>query len=152
MPNSSSKGDRTCQRTTSLINKNHDCWINKRPLWNLTNLTYSQTFHSSPAPLEQRRWWWVLMRCSSGKRKYLTTSSALLESAPPRQTTLFDVAPSHCNSELIDPISLPVRSLSFYRVPADSPGDACLYFVVDSAAGLQQFSGNWTIDLGRLKR
>jgi len=34
------------------------------------------------------------------------------ESVPPQQTALFDIAPKHCNPELIDPISLPVRRRS----------------------------------------
>ena len=34
-----------------------------------------------------------------------------------------------------------VRSLSFWRYPADSPGDACLYFVIDSAMPLLLYVG-----------
>ena len=60
---------------------------------------------------------------------------------PPQQTALFDVAPKHCDPDRIDPLQLSVRSLSFYRMPADTPGDACLYFVVDSAAGLVLYVG-----------
>jgi hypothetical protein len=63
------------------------------------------------------------------------------ESVPPQQTALFDIAPKHCDPDRIDPLQLKVRSLSFYRIPADSPGDACLYFVVDSAAGLILYVG-----------
>lgn len=31
--------------------------------------------------------------------------------------------------------------MSFYRLPANSPGDACIYFVVDSAARLLLYIG-----------
>jgi hypothetical protein len=31
--------------------------------------------------------------------------------------------------------------MSFYRVPDDSPGEACLYFIIDSAAGLILYVG-----------
>ncbi|MGI8501372.1 MAG: hypothetical protein ACR2LR_09545 [Hassallia sp.] len=37
----------------------------------------------------------------------------LRESQPPQQTTLFDVAPSHCDLDQIDPLTLQLRSLSF---------------------------------------
>jgi hypothetical protein len=63
------------------------------------------------------------------------------ESVPPQQTALFDIAPKHCDPDRIDPLQLSVRSLSFYRMPADSPGEACLYFIVDSAAGLLLYVG-----------
>ena len=63
------------------------------------------------------------------------------ESQPPQQTALFDLAPAHCDPDRIDPLQLSVRSLSFWRMPADSPGDACLYFVVDSAADLILYVG-----------
>ncbi|MEA5628401.1 GIY-YIG nuclease family protein, partial [Nostoc sp. UHCC 0251] len=63
------------------------------------------------------------------------------ENKPPEQVTLFDLAPNHCGPDRIDPLQLQVRSLSFWRMPADSPGEACLYFVVDSAAGLVLYVG-----------
>ncbi len=63
------------------------------------------------------------------------------QSKPPQQVTLFDLAPAHCDPDKIDPLQLEVRSLSFWRVPADSSGDACLYFVVDSAANLILYVG-----------
>ncbi|MGV0104760.1 GIY-YIG domain-containing protein [Nostoc sp. DSM 114160] len=31
--------------------------------------------------------------------------------------------------------------MSFWRMPADSPGDACLYFIIDSAASLVLYVG-----------
>jgi hypothetical protein len=58
-----------------------------------------------------------------------------------KQTPLLGVPPPHCDPNKIDPLQLQVRSLSFYRMPADTPGDACLYFVVDSAVGLVLYVG-----------
>ena len=52
------------------------------------------------------------------------------------QGTLFDVAKAHVDPDKIDPFNLRPYPMSFYRLPVDSPGDACIYFVVDSAAGL----------------
>ncbi len=63
------------------------------------------------------------------------------QSTPPQQTALFDIASSHCDPDQIDPLMLQLQSMSFYRMPADSPGDACLYFIVDSAAGLILYVG-----------
>ncbi|MBW4600515.1 MAG: hypothetical protein KME29_13185 [Calothrix sp. FI2-JRJ7] len=52
---------------------------------------------------------------------------------PSEQVALFDLAPSHCDPERIDPLQLQMQSMAFYRMPADYPGEACLYFVIDSA-------------------
>jgi hypothetical protein len=63
------------------------------------------------------------------------------ETEPPKQTALFDLAPSHCDPEKIDPLTLQLQSMSFYRMPADYPGEACLYFVVDAIASLVLYVG-----------
>ncbi len=57
------------------------------------------------------------------------------------QTTLFDVAPAHCDPDKIDPFSQSLCPMSFYRLPADSLGEACIYFVIDSAAQLLLYAG-----------
>jgi hypothetical protein len=75
------------------------------------------------------------------KSQILEYQQKVRESQPARQVTLFDLVPNHCDPEQIDPLQLQVRSLSFWRMPADSPGDACLYFVVDSAADLILYVG-----------
>ena len=59
----------------------------------------------------------------------------------PVQGTLFDVAEAHVDPDKIDPFHLRPCPMSFYRLPTDSPGDACIYFVVDSAAGLVLYIG-----------
>jgi hypothetical protein len=59
----------------------------------------------------------------------------------PEQGTLFDVAEAHVDPDKIDPFNLRPYPMSFYRLPTDSPGDACIYFVVDSDAGLVLYIG-----------
>ncbi|MEH1772898.1 GIY-YIG nuclease family protein [Nostoc sp.] len=75
------------------------------------------------------------------KSQILDYQQRVRENKPPEQTALFDIAPNHCDPDRIDPLLLRLVPMSFYRVPADSPGDACLYFVVDSAAGLILYVG-----------
>ncbi|WP_308189237.1 GIY-YIG nuclease family protein [Nostoc mirabile] len=75
------------------------------------------------------------------KAQILDYQQRVRETKPVQQATLFDIAPNHCDPNRIDPLQLQVRSLSFWRMPTDSPGDACLYFIVDSAAGLILYVG-----------
>ncbi len=50
----------------------------------------------------------------------------------PVQGTLFDVVKTHVDPDKIDPFPLRPCPMSFYRLPTDSPGEACIYFVVSS--------------------
>ncbi len=75
------------------------------------------------------------------KSKICDYQQRVREAEPPQQTALFDIAPSHCDPDSIDPLALQLQSMSFYRMPADSPGEACLYFVIDSAASLVLYVG-----------
>jgi hypothetical protein len=59
----------------------------------------------------------------------------------PVQGTLFNVTKAHVDPDKIDPFKLRPCPMSFYRSPVDSPGEACIYFVVDSAAGLVLYIG-----------
>jgi hypothetical protein len=59
----------------------------------------------------------------------------------PEQGTLFDVAKAHVDPDKIDPFHLRPCLMSFYRFPTDSPGEACIYFVLDSAASLVLYIG-----------
>ena len=43
-------------------------------------------------------------------------------------TAAIDIAPNHCDPDKIDPLTLQLRSMAFYRMPVDYPGEACLYF------------------------
>ncbi|MBD1836634.1 GIY-YIG nuclease family protein [Coleofasciculus sp. FACHB-501] len=63
------------------------------------------------------------------------------ESKPGKQVALFDLAPVHCDPDAIDPFSLRLCPTSFYRLPVDSPGEACIYFVLDNATGLVLYIG-----------
>ncbi len=57
------------------------------------------------------------------------------ESQPPQQTALFDLQRTHCDPDAIDPFSLPLQSMAFYRMPTDA-GSAAIYFVIDNAIPL----------------
>lgn len=57
------------------------------------------------------------------------------------QGTLFDVAKAHVDPNKIDPFSLNLCPMSFHRLPTDSPGAACIYFVVDSASQIILYIG-----------
>jgi hypothetical protein len=58
-----------------------------------------------------------------------------------QQVTLFNVPSAHVDPDIIDPFNLQPYPLSFYRLPADSPEQACLYFVVDMTANLLLYVG-----------
>jgi hypothetical protein len=63
------------------------------------------------------------------------------ESKSAFQGTLFDLAPVHIAPDLIDPFSLRLCPMSFYRLPADGSGEATIYFLIDSAAELVLYIG-----------
>ena len=55
------------------------------------------------------------------------------ESQPVKQETLFDlaglgIAPNHVEPDSIDPFSLKLNTMHFWRMPVDSPGHSCIYF------------------------
>ncbi|MEH1919390.1 GIY-YIG nuclease family protein [Nostoc sp.] len=62
------------------------------------------------------------------------------ESQPPQQTTLFNLTPKHCDPDVIDPFTLPLQSMAFYRMPTDA-GNAAIYFVIDNAMPLLLYVG-----------
>jgi hypothetical protein len=63
------------------------------------------------------------------------------ESQPPKQTTLFELTPTHCDPESIDPFSLRLNTMQFWRMPADSPGYPCIYFVIDNTLPILLYVG-----------
>ncbi|MBD2505368.1 GIY-YIG nuclease family protein [Anabaena azotica FACHB-119] len=75
------------------------------------------------------------------KSRILTHQQRVRANQSPQQATLFDLTPTHCDPEAIDPLTLQLVPMSFYCTPADSPGEACLYFIIDSAAGLVLYVG-----------
>ena len=62
------------------------------------------------------------------------------ESEPLQQTALFDLPPSHCNPDSIDPFELQPHPSEFYRLP-DNDSEACLYFVIDNALPILLYVG-----------
>ncbi|MEH1799968.1 MAG: GIY-YIG nuclease family protein [Nostoc sp.] len=62
------------------------------------------------------------------------------ESKPPQQTALFDLAPNHCDPDAINPFTLPLQSMAFYRMPTDE-GSAAIYFVIYNAMPLLLYVG-----------
>lgn len=75
------------------------------------------------------------------KSRILTHQQQVSQNQPIQQTSLFDLSSNHCAPDAIHPLSLQLVPMSFYRKPADSPGEACLYFILDSAAGLILYVG-----------
>jgi hypothetical protein len=74
------------------------------------------------------------------KSRILTYQQKIRDSPPPLQTSLFQLAPTHCDPDRIDPFRLTLQSMAFYRMP-DLFGQAALYFVIDSAVGLLLYVG-----------
>ncbi|WP_414546581.1 GIY-YIG nuclease family protein [Nostoc sp. CCY0012] len=75
------------------------------------------------------------------KSRIHTYQQQVRQTQPPQQTTLFHLTPKHSDPDTIDPLTLRVHSMAFYRMPADYSGEACLYFVVDTAASLVLYIG-----------
>lgn len=63
------------------------------------------------------------------------------ESKPAAQGTLFDIASTHCDPNTIDPFSLKLITMQFWRMPANSPGYPCIYFVVDNTLPILLYVG-----------
>ncbi|QFS52357.1 GIY-YIG nuclease family protein [Nostoc sphaeroides] len=74
------------------------------------------------------------------KSQILDYQQRVRESQPAKQVTLFDIAPNHCNLDAIDPFTLPLQSMAFYRMPTDA-GSAAIYFVIDNAMPLLLYVG-----------
>lgn len=62
-------------------------------------------------------------------------------SPPPEQATLFDLESTGLKPSTINPFTLTLHSFSFFRLPASEPGNACIYFVIDTAAELVLYIG-----------
>ena len=75
------------------------------------------------------------------KSQIATYQQRARNSRPALQTTLFDLAPVHSDPDAIDPFALCLHPMSFYRLPVDTSGEACIYFVVDSATNVVLYIG-----------
>ena len=78
---------------------------------------------------------------SAWKSRIFDYQKLLRHSPPPQQTTLFDLIPTHCDPESIDPFGLRVITMEFWRMPADSPGQPCIYFVTDQTLPILLYVG-----------
>jgi hypothetical protein len=74
------------------------------------------------------------------KAQILDYQQRVRETKPVQQTALFDLAPAHCDPDIIDPFTLHLQPMAFYRMPDDF-GQAALYFVIDSVALLLLYVG-----------
>ncbi|MBD2682408.1 MULTISPECIES: GIY-YIG nuclease family protein [Nostoc] len=75
------------------------------------------------------------------KSRILAHQQQLRQAQPLQQTSLFDLTPKHCDPDTIDPLTLQLVPMSFYRRPVDGSGEACLYFILDSAVELVLYVG-----------
>ena len=74
------------------------------------------------------------------KLRVFTYQKQVRETKPPQQTSLFELIPSHCDPEQIDPFKLHLQSMAFYRMP-DNYSQAALYFIIDSASEILLYVG-----------
>nr|WP_230967136.1 GIY-YIG nuclease family protein [Nostoc commune] len=74
------------------------------------------------------------------KSQILDYQQRVRETQPAKQVTLFDITPNHCDLDAIDPFTLPLQSMAFYRMPTDA-GSAAIYFVIDNAIPLLLYVG-----------
>lgn len=77
----------------------------------------------------------ALLKC---KVQIFDYQQKITESKPLQQTALFDLAPNHCNPDAIDPFTLLLQSMAFYRMPTDA---GAIYFVIDNAMPLLLYVG-----------
>ncbi len=80
---------------------------------------------------------------SNWKSQIFTHQQRARQSKHTLQTTLFDITLTHADldAEAINPFNLPLHSISFYRLPANTSGETCIYFVIDNAAQLLLYIG-----------
>jgi len=75
------------------------------------------------------------------KAQIVTYQQRARNNKPGQQVALFDLTPAHTDPDAIDPFRLRLCPMSFYRLPVDNSGGACIYFMVDSAANLILYIG-----------
>ena len=78
---------------------------------------------------------------SKWKARIFAHQQRVKKTQPVKQESLFALSPTHVDPDVIDPFTLKPSPLSFYRLPTDSPGQACLYFVTDMTADLLIYIG-----------
>ncbi len=80
--------------------------------------------------------------CLQGwKAKVFSHQQQARTNASEKQAALFDDSSARHEPDTVDPFNLSLKSLSFWRFPTDSSGDACLYFVIDNTLPLLLYIG-----------
>jgi len=85
------------------------------------------------------------------KQRISKYQQSVRHSQPIQQTALFDLPPTHCNPEGIDPFNLRLESMSFYRMPVVDESGFAIYFVLDAAAELILYIGETSRSYKRWK-
>jgi hypothetical protein len=75
------------------------------------------------------------------KQKIIIHQQQVRTSESNQQVSLLNLPNSHVDPDIIDPFIIQMSALSFYRLPVDSPGQACLYFVIDMSTNLLLYIG-----------
>ncbi len=74
------------------------------------------------------------------KTKIFNYQQKAVTNQPPKQISLFDTAPTHCDVDNINPFQLKLHSSQFYRMREH--GDRiCIYFIIDNALPLLLYVG-----------
>ncbi|MFM6358500.1 MAG: hypothetical protein ACKPH7_23260, partial [Planktothrix sp.] len=74
------------------------------------------------------------------KTQIFNHQQQVLKESQPQQTTLFDLAPVHCDPDCINPFSLQVHNSQFYK--GKETGDRiCIYFVIDRVLPILLYVG-----------
>lgn len=80
-------------------------------------------------------------RLQEWKAKIFRYQQQARANVPGEQIALFDIALAHCDPDTIEPFSLSVQPMAFYRLPTVQCSQAAIYFVLDSAAHLVLYIG-----------
>jgi hypothetical protein len=75
------------------------------------------------------------------KQRVRQYQQQIIQDAKPAQGSLFDLYSEGKATDRIDPFSLKSQNIEFWRAPADEPGLAALYFVVDRELPLLLYVG-----------
>ena len=74
------------------------------------------------------------------KSRIFNYQQKTLKTEQPEQTSLFDVPPSHCDTNLINPFKLKLHSSQFYR-QREQGEPICIYFIIDRTLPLLLYVG-----------
>jgi hypothetical protein len=75
------------------------------------------------------------------KQRMFQYQQHIIQNKAPAQGSLFSLCTEEMNVERIDPFRLKAQNIEFWRSPADEPGLAALYFVIDHELPLLLYVG-----------